>query len=146
MEFLKKVLSGLFCLAIAGGAAWFAGPGLLQDQKIKADYEISQTGEFIDGECSTRLVFSMCNTTLRTAGGKEIKEGMFWADFNAGDYAVDVVQAKGDPENITTSVAIDKFWNRAITTGAIILLFGFMGVAALLAKPTESEPETETAA
>ncbi|MFX7052695.1 hypothetical protein ABTH91_21920, partial [Acinetobacter baumannii] len=52
-------------------------------------------------------------------------------DLHFGSYSIRIMQQKGNPAVVTTDLALDHFWNRLITAGLFIVLFGAGGLASL---------------
>ncbi|MGH6951539.1 MAG: hypothetical protein ACREH4_11730, partial [Vitreimonas sp.] len=74
-------------------------------------------------ECSAYVaVFTYCDVTLATAEGAATQDTLFFVDINRGDYAVDVVASPTHPGQLSTSIGIEKFWNRVATLGGLALL------------------------
>jgi hypothetical protein len=103
--------------------AWKAGPGLLRDWNLRNDYAPVMAN--VGGDCRAYVaVVTYCDVTLTTPGGT-VEDTLFFVDFNTSDYNVEVVAAPNDPSQISTSLAIEKFWNRVATLGALAAVFLF---------------------
>lgn len=117
---MRNVLALLVLVVALGFVAWKAGPGILRDWTLRNDYAPAMAD--VSGECQAYVaVFTYCDVTLTTPAGAT-QDTLFFVDFNSGDYAVDVVASASDPGQLSTSIGIEKFWNRVATLGGLAVL------------------------
>jgi hypothetical protein len=124
----------LGALVLTGGIIWLAGPGLVRDYAIIGDAEPATQARFVSGRCKGKLVIHFCDITYdrRTPQGvvrEEAHIGFF--DLHVGSWSVRLMQKRGDPGLVTSDIALDHYWNRVITAGLFILLFGGGGLVSL---------------
>lgn len=124
----------LGAFVLAGGVAWLAAPGLIRDYAIIGDAEPATQARFVSGRCKGKLVIHFCDITYdrRTAQGfvrEEAHIGFF--DLHVGSWSVRLMQKRGDPGLVSSDIALDHYWNRVITAGLFVLLFGGGGIVSL---------------
>ncbi|MGL4288791.1 MAG: hypothetical protein ACRCVA_20750 [Phreatobacter sp.] len=126
----------LFLLGVAfvGGILFLMGPGLVKDARLIGNVEPSTQARFVAGKCKSKLVLHFCDVTAERRGPagtirEEMSFGFF--DLHFGSYSIRIMQQKGNPAVVTTDLALDHFWNRLITAGLFIVLFGAGGLASL---------------
>lgn len=121
------ILGGLFLLAGFLFLTVMPIPDLVADWSIRNTAQPMPFGEIEDGRCSTRLVLVICSGTLvlQRPGLPEIRQEVsdYFVDLHFGDYTAQVMADPARPEHLTTDLALDKFWNRALTLGISIPLF-----------------------
>ncbi|PZQ57509.1 MAG: hypothetical protein DI555_00840 [Novosphingobium pentaromativorans] len=126
MLFISVVL-GLVSI----GTAVVVWPGLYADYRIKqAPVEVPEAS-LVSAECKTKKMSVNCEAGIAYPRDGETK--IRTVDFSffgldKGDYETTVVAERGNPDNITLSLAIDKFWNRFIGSLAIVVLLGWVSI------------------
>ncbi len=136
---MRNLLALVVLVGVLGLVAWKAGPGIMRDWNLRNDYAPVMAAD-VSGECNAYVaVVNYCDVTLTTAEGAAVKDTLFFVDFNSGDYAVDVVASPTNPTQLSTSIGIEKFWNRVATLGGLALLIIVWGIAAVLRRG-ESAP------
>jgi hypothetical protein len=130
---MRNLLALVVLVVALGFAAWKAGPGILRDWSLRNDYAPVAAADVI-GECRTYVaIFKYCDITLATADGAAAKDTLFFVDINSDDYGVNVVVASpSNPGQLSTSIGIEKFWNRVATLGGLAVLIVIWLFAALL--------------
>ncbi|RJF87170.1 hypothetical protein D3874_09140 [Oleomonas cavernae] len=105
-------------------------PDLLADWSIRKTAQPSPNSQIAEGECKTHLVLVTCNATLtlyRPGQPKlEHETTIYFVDLHTGDYSAMVMADPARPEYLTTDLALETFWNRAITLGLSIPLFALL--------------------
>ncbi|QCI65403.1 hypothetical protein [Phreatobacter stygius] len=130
---------GAFALFLTGvlfvaGIAFLMGPDLVKDARLVGNVEPATQARFISGKCKSKLVLHFCDATIERRGPagnirEETSFGFF--DLHLGAYSIRVMQQKGNPNVVTTDLALDHFWNRLITVGLFVALFGAGALASL---------------
>lgn len=121
-------------MGLAGGLAYLTAPGLAQDFQINGNDEPAMNARIVTGKCRSKLILHFCDATIerRTAGGPVREESHFgFIDLHFGSYTTHVVQKQGNPAMVTTSLALDHLWDRALLAGALFILFILGGFALL---------------
>ena len=119
-------------LAVGGFLLWTTTPGLLRDWPIHQGRTEMSTAQ-VSGECHSWLIaFQSCEFSIRRADGGDIQDHLIYFTAAQGDVAAHAVQAVGDPAKVSSSLAIQQYWNRAATLlgGLVVLaLVLLMGLA-----------------
>ena len=122
-----SVLLGLGALAIVA-TIW---PGLYADYRIlRAPVEVSQAS-MVDGECRMRKFSVHCNATIAYPSNGAIQSravNFSYLAFSNEDRETRIVAERGNPDNITLSLAIDEFWNRFIGSLLVVIVFAVFSV------------------
>ncbi len=121
-------------LALTIGLSWWQLPSLLQDFVLHNNVEPAQSARLVGGSCKSKLILYMCSTEIEyRADGhiRNVSEGFSFVGFHFGAFEVQVLQHRGDPRLVTTSLALDNIWNRILTTLPLILFFGFTAIVLL---------------
>ena len=120
----------LFTIIILGGLfAFFAvwqGPALWRDIQISQDPLVLHDGRVLDGECTTRRGLTDCEARLvYDYDGRSYEKSVALAflDFSSGDYEVEVVVSRADPELATITLGLDMLWNRIAVLAVFSLIF-----------------------
>lgn len=116
--------------SVAVAFIWF--PGLYRDYLIKSDPIAAEDASLVEGRCLSKKMTVNCKAgILYDPNGKRlIKQVEFsFLSLSRGSYTTDIVAQKTDPQNITLTLAIEKFWNRFIT---YTLLFALVAGLCLL--------------
>lgn len=111
--------------ALAIGLVIWQGPGLWRDWQINQDPQTLEDWDLRDGECSSRRGLTDCEADITYSfKGKTYEKhiSLAFLDFSSGDYLVDVVIARGNPDLATLSLGLDMLWNRLIVFGVVMLL------------------------
>ncbi|RYE60079.1 MAG: hypothetical protein EOP20_03525 [Hyphomicrobiales bacterium] len=112
--------------AMAVGLAIWQGPGLWRDWQINQDPLVLEDWDMSEGECSSRRGLTDCEADITyTFEGQDYAKHITLAflDFSSGDYLVDVVISRDDPELATLSLGLDMLWNRLAVFAVFMLLF-----------------------
>jgi hypothetical protein len=142
---LRLAFGLLVTAAVFGAAVYFGTPGLLRDWRLRSAETIEVASEMTDGRCRTYLlVVNYCSYTLQTPGG-QLEDSLFFVDFRMGRDGYDIVARTppSDPTQITTSLALNMFWDRVLTMAGFLLLLAlgfFNGIGQLLKR--EPQPAT----
>jgi hypothetical protein len=138
MNALRALLGILVLAALFGFVAWKAGPGVLRDWRLRNDFAPVMAN--VGGDCRSYVaVVTYCDVTLTTEAGA-VDDTLFFVDFNTQGYDVTVVAAPSDPTQVSTSLAIEKFWNRVATLAGLgaIFLFALVGGVGRMLRPEEA--------
>ncbi|QCI65402.1 hypothetical protein [Phreatobacter stygius] len=121
-------------MGLAGGLAYFSAPGLAQDFQINGNDEPAPNARVVTGKCRSKIILHFCDATIErgTASGPVREESHFaFIDLHFGSYSTHVVQRQGNPAVVTTSLALDHLWDRALLAGGLFILFIVGGFALL---------------
>lgn len=120
----------LFTIVILGALfAFFAvwqGPGLWRDVQISQNPQVLHNGRVLDGECTTRRGLTDCDARLvYDYDGRSYEKfvSLAFLDFSGGDYDVEVVISRDDPELATITLGLDMLWNRLAVLAVFSLIF-----------------------
>lgn len=130
MLFLGAVL-GLVSI----GTIVVVWPGLYADYRILRDPVEVPEASLVSSECKTKKMSVNCEAGIAYPrdGQTQIRSVDFsFMSLTSGDYETTIVAEKGNPDNITLSLAIDEFWNRFLGSAAIV--FGLGAVAVLMVR------------
>ena len=122
----------LVVLLLTGALGYFFGPDLVRDFNMRDDVEPAAMARVAAGKCRSKLIIHLCEATIeqRTRSGIVRQETNFgFIDLHFGSYTTSVVQARGNPALLTTTLALDNLWNRILS--AAVALAGL--VAAMIA-------------
>jgi hypothetical protein len=143
------MLGLLVCLALGGGAAWFFGPGLLQDRAIAdAGAVPARDARLVSGRCSAKLFLHWCDGTLAAPakdGGGQTAFHYLFVDFHTGSRTLDVLRHPAQPAQLTTDLGLDQWTNRAITLAAFVGLMA-LAVGGLLLRMLRGDRLSQRAA
>jgi hypothetical protein len=120
------VLVFLTCLAVTLGMAWWQGPDLMRDFRIKDNVEPAINARLVKAKCRSKLIIHMCDAEIAHKVGDEqmiSSQGFGFLDLHLGSYSTTILQERGNPAVVTTSLAMESLWNRVLTTGGFIALF-----------------------
>ena len=121
------ILLGFGTLAIVA-AVW---PGLYTDYRIlRAPVEVPQAS-MVDGECRMRKFSVNCKATIAYPRDGAIQSravSFSYMAFRNEDRETRIVAERGDPDNITLSLAIEEFWNRFIGSLLVVVVFAVFSV------------------
>ncbi|WP_433909757.1 hypothetical protein [Sphingomonas yabuuchiae] len=122
-----SILLGLGALAIVA-TIW---PGLYADYRIlRAPVEVPQAS-MVDGECRMRKFSVRCNATIAYPRDGAIQSravSFSYMAFSNADRATRIVAERGNPDNITLSLAIEEFWNRFLGSLLVVVVFAVFSV------------------
>lgn len=121
--------------AMAIGLAIWQGPGLWRDWQINGDPLILEDWDMSDGECSSRRGLTDCEADITyTFEGQDYAKhiSLAFLDFSTGDYMVDVVISRDNPDLATLSLGLDMLWNRLAVFAVFMLLFGGGAIAMII--------------
>ncbi|MGL4288792.1 MAG: hypothetical protein ACRCVA_20755 [Phreatobacter sp.] len=125
---ISAIFFFLIMMALAGGLGYLAVPGLAQDFQINGNDEPAPDARVVTGKCRSKIILHFCDATIerRTPGGPVRAESHFaFLDLHFGSYTTHVVQKQGNPAMLTTSLALDHLWDRALlAVGLFVLLIG----------------------
>jgi hypothetical protein len=116
-------LGFVFFVLLTGVLGYFFGPDLVRDYNMRDDVEPAAMARVAAGKCRSKLIIHLCEATIeqRTRNGivrQETNFGFF--DLHFGSYTTSVVQARGNPALLTTTLALDNLWNRILTAAAAV--------------------------
>ena len=123
-------LIGAACLAATVALAVWTLPAFIRDLGIMQNPIVVQDASIRNAKCTTRkFVFVDCEASIAyRVGGQTYQDSrsIFFLDMHSGNYRSGVVRSATRPQDATLSIAIDYFWNRALTVGifAGLLLLG----------------------
>lgn len=145
MNKLRLAFSALFAAAIFGFFIYSSGPGMLRDLRLRGVETVEVASELTDGNCRVYLFANnFCSFDLRTTDAA-LEDMLFFVDIGGGGEGYDIVAraAANDPHQVTTSLALDMFWNRVATLAVFLGLigFGFISVVGQLLQ-REAPPAT----
>ncbi|MFN3776651.1 hypothetical protein [Sphingomonas parapaucimobilis] len=122
-----SILLGFGALAIVA-TIW---PGLYADYRIlRAPVDVPQAS-MVDGECRMRKFSVRCNATIaypRDGATKSRAVNFSYMAFRNEDRETRIVAERGNPDNITLSLAIEEFWNRFLGSLLVVLVFAVFSV------------------
>lgn len=125
-------LLALVLLAVTGGLGYLFGPDLARDFGMRDGTEPAAAARIASGKCRSKLIFHLCDVTIeqRASGGAVRTEShLAFVDLHFGSYTSSVVQARGNPASVTTSLGMDYLWNRVLTG---LAGFGGLGLLSLM--------------
>lgn len=131
---LGALLLFMVGVAFVAGIGFLMGPGLVRDAQLLGNSEPATAARFVSGRCKSKLIIHFCDVTIERRGPSGVvrEESNFgFFDLHFGSNSIQLVQKKGDPTLVASDLAIDQFWNRVITAGLFILLFGAGALASL---------------
>lgn len=120
------VFSLVIFLGLAGALAWWQGPGLWRDWQIHQNPATLENWDLIHGECNSRRGFTDCEADVRYVHKGQSYEkhiSLAFFDLNTGDYDVELVIERNNPELATLSLGLDMIWNRLIVFSIFMLIF-----------------------
>ena len=119
----RTVLSVLVIAVILGFLAYESVPGLLRDFRLRNGDAVPIQAE-VSGDCKVYLfAINFCDVKLTSPQGAE-SELLVFFDFSLSNdgYSIQPMADKNDPTHLTSSLALEKFWNRAITMAVFFAL------------------------
>lgn len=144
METLKGVFSVLVMGALTAFMVWFQGPGVLRDWDLRNHYQPVMAE--ITGDCRAYVgVVNFCDIALNNGGG-EVKDALLFVDFNMDGYDVMAVADTTDPTKLSTSLGVEKYWNRVATLAVMTLLLAGLTVGGVIGLFKPKPPEGQAAA
>jgi hypothetical protein len=127
----KMPFLGLIFLAFFLGVGISALPGLYSDYRIlRAPVEVSDA-EISNAGCRSRKLSINCKADIlyRRDGTSQTRSVSFsFVEPGFREYESVVLAERGNPDNLTLSLAIEKFWNRLACALGMMALFGILGV------------------
>lgn len=93
------------------------------DKKLKDNYVVLEDAA-LRGDCKIRKFFSSCDLTIHH-NGEDLEKKINFVGTVSENKEVEVIAQKDDPNNISTTIAVDSTTNRTILT------IGFLIVSAL---------------
>lgn len=144
---LQAFIFALVMFVLAGGLAAISGPELVRDYRVLG-HDVPAAAQLVEGRCHTRfMVLRICEGTIerQTAAGP-VREAtrIGFIDFDTRRYRTELLQREGDPDTVTTSLALDEFWNRAGLVAVLLALF-LAGAWASLRRALRPEQALNTA-
>ncbi|MFV0922606.1 hypothetical protein ACR720_03850 [Sphingomonas parapaucimobilis] len=122
-----SILLGFGALAIVA-TIW---PGLYADYRIlRAPVDVPQAS-MVDGECRMRKFSVRCNAIIAYPRDGAIQSravSFSYMAFRNEDRETRIVAERGNPDNITLSLAIEEFWNRFLGSLLVVLVFAVFSV------------------
>ncbi len=122
-----SILLGLGALAIVA-TIW---PGLYADYHIlRAPVEVPQAS-MVEGECRMRKFSVNCKATIAYPRDGAIQSravSFSYMAFSNEDRETRIVAERGNPDNITLSLAIEEFWNRFLGSLLVVAVFAVFSV------------------
>jgi hypothetical protein len=131
---IVALLLALLVLGLGGGMAYLLGPDLVRDIGLGDNIEPATSARVVAGRCRSKLIIHFCDATIerRSPSGLIRQETHFgFFDLHFGSYSSAVVQKRGNPAVVTTTLALDHLWNRLATAALFLVLFGAGGLAVL---------------
>jgi hypothetical protein len=119
----KNILFGIMWLGIAGFIAWWQVPGLLKDYRIRDNAEPAQQARIVKARCRSKIIIHMCETEIQHRVNNETlttADDFAFFDLKTSSYTTSILQERGNPAVVTTSIAIESLWNRMITSSLFI--------------------------
>lgn len=122
-----SILLGFGAVAVVA-TIW---PGLYADYRIlRAPVEVPQAS-MVDGECRMRKFSVHCNATIAYPRDGAIQSraiNFSYLAFSNENRETRIVAERGNPDNITLSLAIDEFWNRFLGSLLVVVVFAVFSV------------------
>lgn len=132
------ILGALMFAGFLVAALVYTTPVLVSDWRVREAARPLDGAEVVKGRCSTKLVLTICDATLRAQGpgGPVTREVNYaFTGLHMGDYSVRALTDPAHPELVTTDLGLDRLWNRTITLAlgaALLLSLSVLPLAALL--------------
>lgn len=114
-------------------------PGIMRDWEISKSPVVLPQARVSNGKCMTRqLIMTTCkvNVSYGERGRQKREELEFtFVDFHTGDYNVEIVGSKDNPNLVSVDLAINMIWNRIIVAiflalaGLAFIVFGVIAMA-----------------
>lgn len=123
-------------LLLAGFFLYLKAPDLLRDWRMLEANVPAKAARIVEGRCRSRLIVHWCDSRIEHRVGTELRstgQSFMFVDFNFGAYRTSVLQHRTDASLVSTQLALDTFWNRAITLAGFTLLFGIGAIFGLRA-------------
>lgn len=127
----RMVFIGIVLGLVSIGTMVVVWPGLYADYRIKQAPVEVQEASLASSECKTRKMTVNCKAGIAYPSGDETKirtVDFSFISLDSGDYETTIVAERGNPDNITLSLAIDEFWNRFLGSLAIVVLLGWVSI------------------
>lgn len=135
LRLVNRALGALTLLMFAGILVFslaVIAPVLVTDWRVRDTAVQIDGAHLTDGRCHSKLFIVDCDVTLSAPAGRGavVTRGVHYdfASFNGGDYTARVVGDPRRPEWLTTDLALERFWNRALT---LLVECGFLAAIVL---------------
>ena len=113
------ILFGVVALgAVLVASAVYTAPVLISDWQIRDTAQPAAAARMSDGKCSTKIFIHICDVTLslRTSQGTVTRRVNYvFSGVHVGDYSAGVVADPAHFDLVTTTLGLDRLWNRTIT-------------------------------
>ncbi len=119
---------------VALGTMVTVWPGLYQDFKVWRDPVVVEDASLASGDCHYRKLSVRCEAGIAYPrdGQTQIRSVDFsFLSPGGGSYDTQIVAERGNPDNITLSLAIDELWNRGLGSLLLVVLLGGGGILML---------------
>ena len=131
------LLSWLFCAGALGFLVAYMGPYLWSDWQVRDAAQIVRGGHLDSGKCSSKLFLHFCDATLTGPGQagappRHRDVDFAFASFDLGHFEAMVVADPRHPDLLTTDLALEHFWSRAITLALFVGCLASLVVVGLL--------------
>lgn len=122
MAAMMAILAGFLAMLVTS-----AGPELAADAALlEAPLTPAAGGRMTEGHCQTRLFVVFCDIDLTAdgadAGALAPSSFLLFLGAPRQTYEFTVLADPADPGRLTTTLALEKFWNRLATFGILALL------------------------
>jgi hypothetical protein len=123
----------LFLVAVAAvvGFLYMNGPDLLRDARMLEGTVAAKQARLVEGRCRSKLFLHWCDARIEHRAGLQTittNQTFMFADIHFGGYRTSIRQSRADATVVTTELALDSFWNRVVTLGVFVVLFGGAGL------------------
>ncbi len=140
---MKKMLTALVLIAVAGAAGWFLGPELWSDFQIRDAKTQTANVSIGDASCRTKLfVLSFCTIAMTPKGQAEAENHYYLMVSSMGGETLEPLRTSGASDVLTTNIGQNYLMNRiASFLGLMIILLGWAGTT-LFGKNEEASETT----
>jgi len=140
MNAIRSLLGALVFAGVLGYALYAVAPGLIRDWNLRNDY-VAVPAE-VTGECSVRAaVLNHCDLTLTPPTGAAQKEVMFFVDLDRSELSITPIAAPANPAVMSTSIGIEKYWNRVATLAGLAIIALLLIFSSLRSAFRKEEPQ-----
>ncbi len=130
-------LVGVVALAaMLVACAIYTAPVLISDWRIRDTARPMTEARISDGRCNSKIVVHVCNLTLtlrQPAGTVTRRVNYVFSGLHLGDFSAGAMGDPAQPDRITTTLGLDRLWNRTLTLVVIMIAFATIIVGALVA-------------
>jgi len=122
--------------AMLVACAVYTAPVLISDWQIRDTARPVTEARISDGKCNSKIVIHVCNLTLtlrQPAGTVTRRVNYVFSGLHLGDFSAGAMGDPAQPDRITTTLGLDRLWNRTLTLVVVMIAFATIIVGALVA-------------